>query len=105
MTNFTAPKWTDEELAAIRLHYPVGGSPECAPHIPNRSPHAIKLKAYELGLKVGEPGLDFPKPETAAPARAFFGAKRWCGQCERNVVPDEAWACSSQWCKAKAVAA
>ena len=29
----------------------------------------------------------------------------WCGQCERNVFTAEAAGCTSQWCKAKAVAA
>ena len=30
--------------------------------------------------------------------------KRWCSQCERNVGAQEATACGSQFCKAKAAA-
>lgn len=45
-----------------------------------------------------------PEPKSIAVVPRWQPPRPWCSQCERRVSANEAGACSSQFCKAKAVA-
>ena len=42
--------WTDADLAALREHYPIGGSPAVKLHVAGRSTRAIQNQAHLMGL-------------------------------------------------------
>ncbi len=43
--------WTDDEIAILRQHYPVGGRNACLARLPDRTRLGIYTKAHSLGLK------------------------------------------------------
>jgi hypothetical protein len=42
--------WTTFEERALREHYPIGRANACLRHLPARTSHAIRQRAYVLGL-------------------------------------------------------
>lgn len=44
------PRFTPEEIATLREHYPEGGVEAVRQHLPHRSWHSIHIKAHKLGI-------------------------------------------------------
>lgn len=44
-------RWRDAEDAAVRRHYPLGGTRRVLPYVPGRSIFAIRQRAEDLGIK------------------------------------------------------
>ena len=44
-------RWSAEELAILRAHYPTGGAEAVLPLLPRRSFHSTHVKAHKLGLR------------------------------------------------------
>lgn len=81
----------------------------------------LLIQAYREGASyrtlsrtfgIGEGRIYVILSEAGVVLRERYGVKRpkaqtriWCNQCERSVLTAEAEQCSSNWCKAKAVAA
>ncbi len=45
-------KWTDDEKDILSRHYPTEGSMGCSMRLPSRKKQSIRVKAFEMGLKV-----------------------------------------------------
>ena len=51
MAAHRTPRWTREEVAILREHYPEGGLKAVLEKLPHRTWHAIHMKAQKLGIK------------------------------------------------------
>lgn len=54
MSRQTHKHFTAREDAVLWRHFPPGGAAACAPHLPGRTLHAIKTRAYSIGLTRGQ---------------------------------------------------
>lgn len=71
-----------------------------------RALHYARIaKVMKLAEEKRQKQADLAKRLAAASALPAAPNRIWCVQCERRVSPDSARACSSQFCKARAVAA
>lgn len=62
-----SPRWTPDEVAILRAHYPTGGLEAVQPLLPDRSWHSIYVKANKLGLR-SERITDAPEPKLSGDA-------------------------------------
>jgi hypothetical protein len=44
-------KWSPSEISVLREYYPTGGSGACAKLFPGRTAHAIRGRAYQVGIQ------------------------------------------------------
>lgn len=97
-------RWTDEELHLLRSKYPFFGPAKVAKMLKNRSAHAVKSKAWELGLTVGDmdgwvsvsqvadaSGMHIQTVRERALASGFARKLKGRGRVLKVMVP-EAWA-------------
>ena len=84
-------RWTPQEDALFRRMAEANVRPEIIAAKLNRSVHAIKLRAYTIGLPLKwfrgkEPPTTLPKPLKAAISRASWTARTAQGRRNRQII-------------------
>jgi hypothetical protein len=55
------PRWSADEVAILRAHYPLGGIKAVCERLPHRSVYSIRVKLHKLGIKCEQPQQNAPR--------------------------------------------